>query len=69
LTFDINNKSVKEESVSTVKCIVKELMGVVYSRVDNEIKYIDEEKNSLLVLYTKSKIKQSLLEFKYDDAI
>lgn len=69
MTFDINNKSVKEESVSTVKCIVKELMGVVYSRVDNEIKYIDEEKNSLLVLYTKSKIKQSLLEFKYDDAI
>jgi len=65
----MNNKSVKEESVSTVKCIVKELMGVVYSRVDNEIKYIDEEKNSLLVLYTKSKIKQSLLEFKYDDAI
>lgn len=29
LKIDINNVSIREESFDTVKCIVKELMGVV----------------------------------------
>lgn len=62
------SKNVSYDSINTINSIVKEIMSVVYKRVDSEIKYIDEQKNTLLVLYTKSKIKESLIKFKYEDA-